>query len=177
MNTSLWWIVVLAAVIAATLVMVWARRSKRPQTGLPDGVSLRYTNHARERMSERGVTEAQVASALARSDRHEKDPVENSVRFERDFSGRTLKVWMAEPWPPTSEAVVKSTAWHYHESIRIPADRVGALIGRKGSTIQEIRTATGARISVDDDGTVRISADDNQSVQAAKSAVKKVVAG
>lgn len=175
MDQILWWILGIAALVALAIVLFRVRKAEPQAPGLPDGVALRYTNHARERMTQRGVTAAQVASALARPDRQEKDPLENSIRIERDFDGRTLKVWMAQPWPPTREAVVKSTAWHYHETIRIPADRIGKLIGRKGATIEELRRTTGATVNVEDDGTVRISGDEQGSVQAAKRAVRKIV--
>lgn len=171
MNELLWLIAGVAAIALVALLLL--RRPRK--SALPTGVSVRYTNHARERMAERGVTAQQIAAALARPDRHEADRVENSVRVERDYDGRTLKVWVAEPWPPASEAVVKSTAWHYHDTMRIPAARIGALIGRKGRTIDEIRRGTGARINVDDDGTVHITGDEHAAVQAAKRAIGKIV--
>lgn len=175
MDQILWWILGILALAALAFFLFRARQPEPRAPGLPGGVTLRYTNHARERMSQRGVTTQQVAAALARPDRQEQDPVENSMRIERDFDGRTLKVWLAEPWPPTREAVVKSTAWHYHDTIRIPADQIGKLIGRRGGTIEELRRTTGARVSVEDDGTVQISGDDHAIVQAAKRAVRKIV--
>ena len=175
MDQILWWIIGVVALAALAFFLFRARRPTPRTPGLPDGVALRYTNHARDRMAQRGVTAQQVASALAGPDRQEKDPLENSVRIERDFAGRTLKVWMAEPWPPKHEAVVKSTAWHYHDTIRIPRSQIGKLIGRKGATIEEVRRMTGAHVNVEDDGTVQIGGDDNATVQAAKRAVKKIV--
>ena len=172
MTPTLWSIAGVAAIGVVALLLL---RRRPGGAALPTGVPVRYTNHARERMAERGVSEQQIVTTLNRPDRHEPDRVENSVRVERDFDGRTLKVWVAESWPPRGEAVVKSTAWHYHDTMRVPVDRLGALIGRKGSTIEGIRRTTGTRINVERDGTVQISGDDRAAVQAAKRAVGKIV--
>ncbi len=124
--------------------------------------------HAKERMQQRGVAAEQVKSVLDRPRSQERNPLENSVRLERDFEGRVLKVWVAEPWPPTYEAVIKSTAWHYCMTIKVPVKKKGLLIGKGGRTVQAIRASTGARVEVHEDGTVRISADDSQTVETAR---------
>ncbi|MGI8821979.1 MAG: polyribonucleotide nucleotidyltransferase [Acidimicrobiia bacterium] len=54
------------------------------------------------------------------------------------------------------------------ESIVIPRDRIGEVIGPKGKVIRELEEETGATIEIDDDGTVRVGAADTASMQLAK---------
>ncbi|MFH0765199.1 MAG: polyribonucleotide nucleotidyltransferase, partial [Calditrichota bacterium] len=58
--------------------------------------------------------------------------------------------------------------------LKIPVDRIGALIGPGGKNIREIIAASGATIDVEDDGTVRIGAVDNESAQIAKQRVEAI---
>lgn len=71
----------------------------------------RITNHARQRMRQRGVAIADVEDVLRKPDSARYDPNEGSYRLERALSGGTLKVWVVAPWPPMGTIVVKSTAW------------------------------------------------------------------
>lgn len=162
--------------VAAIAVVLWLilrlRGQRRRKAGLPSGIPVRYTLHAKERMQERGVTAKQIELVLARPDRSESDPHENSVRLERDFDGRFLKVWVAEPWPPAGEVVIKSTAWRFTARFTIPANRIGTVIGRKGATIEHVRATTDASIHIGDDGTVMISAGEKSSVDAARKAIE-----
>ena len=175
MNGPLWWVVGAVAVILLAGFLYSAIRSRLRKPGLPKGVPLRYTQHAKTRMQQRGVTAEQVKSVLDRPHRQAKDPLENSVRLERDFERRVLKVWVAEPWPPTFEAVIKSTAWHHCMTVKIPVKKKGLLIGKGGRTIQAIRASTGARVDIREDGTVRISADDSRAVEAARQSIVAIV--
>lgn len=52
-------------------------------------------------------------------------------------------------------------------SVKIPADKIGELIGPKGKTINAITEETGASINIEDDGTVFVGATDGESAQAA----------
>jgi polyribonucleotide nucleotidyltransferase len=54
------------------------------------------------------------------------------------------------------------------ESIQIPKDRIGEVIGPKGKVIRELEEETGATIEIDDDGTVRVGAADTASMQLAR---------
>lgn len=56
-------------------------------------------------------------------------------------------------------------------TVKIPQNKIGELIGPKGKTINQITEETGANISIEDDGTVFVSAADGR---AAKSALDKV---
>jgi polyribonucleotide nucleotidyltransferase len=53
-------------------------------------------------------------------------------------------------------------------TIKIPQDKIGAVIGPGGKMIREITETTGAKIDISDDGTVKIAATDRE---AAKKAV------
>lgn len=171
--SDLWWLVVGAALILGAAVYL-AQKRKHPKPGLPEGITPHFTHHANERMTQRGITSDQVTSVLIHHDRKETDPVENSVRLERDFEGRTLKVWVAEPWPATQKIIIKSAAWHYCTTVTFPVERKGLLIGRAGRTIEEIRASTGAHISVKDDGTVDISAGNSHSLEAARQKIEAI---
>jgi len=54
------------------------------------------------------------------------------------------------------------------ESIMVPKDKIGEVIGPKGKTIRELEEETGAVIEIDDDGTVRVGAPDTVSMNLAK---------
>ena len=60
-------------------------------------------------------------------------------------------------------------------SLTIPVEKIGELIGAKGKTINQIQEDTGSTISVEDDGTVFISADDAQSAKNAKETVDALI--
>jgi polyribonucleotide nucleotidyltransferase len=51
--------------------------------------------------------------------------------------------------------------------VRIPVDKIGAVIGPKGQTINGIQDDTGAEITIEDDGTIYVGASDGLSAQAA----------
>jgi polyribonucleotide nucleotidyltransferase len=55
--------------------------------------------------------------------------------------------------------------------VKIPVERIGALIGPGGKVIREIIATTGATIDVEDDGTVRIGATDTESGERARERV------
>jgi polyribonucleotide nucleotidyltransferase len=52
-------------------------------------------------------------------------------------------------------------------SIRIPVDKIGEVIGPKGKMIKSITDETGADISIEDDGTIYIGANDGPAAEAA----------
>ena len=172
--SDLWWLLLAAAGVAA-LVLYLARKSTHRKPGLPAGISVHITQHAHERMTQRGITHDQVTAVLGQPERQKCDPIERSVRLERDLDGRTLKVWVAEPWPATRQIVVKSTAWQYFTTIKVPVERVGLIIGRGGRTIQQIEEVTQARISVNKmDGSIDIRAGDIRSLETARERVNQI---
>jgi polyribonucleotide nucleotidyltransferase len=52
-------------------------------------------------------------------------------------------------------------------TIRIPVDKIGAVIGPKGQMINAIQDETGADITIEDDGTIYVGATDGPSAEAA----------
>jgi polyribonucleotide nucleotidyltransferase len=59
-------------------------------------------------------------------------------------------------------------------SIRIPVDKIGEVIGPKGKMINQIQDDTGANISIEDDGTIYIGANDGESADAARSMINAI---
>jgi len=51
--------------------------------------------------------------------------------------------------------------------VKIPVDKIGAVIGPKGAMINSIQDDTGAQITIEDDGTIYVGAEDGPSAQAA----------
>ena len=59
-------------------------------------------------------------------------------------------------------------------SVKIPVDKIGEVIGPKGKMINQIQDDTGANISIEDDGTVYIGADNGESAEAARSLINAI---
>ena len=53
------------------------------------------------------------------------------------------------------------------ETMKIPVDKIRDVIGTGGKVIREIVDTTGARVSVEDDGTIKIASTDKSSIEAA----------
>ncbi len=62
------------------------------------------------------------------------------------------------------------------ETIRIPQEKIGLVIGPGGKMIRKIIEETGAQIDIEDDGTVKFASADVESVQAAKRWVEDLTA-
>ena len=62
------------------------------------------------------------------------------------------------------------------EQIKIPTDKIREVIGTGGKVIREIVEKTGAKINVEDDGTVKIASSDGESIKAALKWIKGIVA-
>jgi polyribonucleotide nucleotidyltransferase len=61
-------------------------------------------------------------------------------------------------------------------TITIPKDKIREVIGSGGKVIREITETTGAKIDIEDDGTVKVAAVDNQAAQAAIDWIRGIVA-
>jgi polyribonucleotide nucleotidyltransferase len=61
------------------------------------------------------------------------------------------------------------------EQIKIPTDKIREVIGTGGKVIREIVEKTGAKINVEDDGTVKIASADAESIKAALKWIKGIV--
>ncbi|MBI3676424.1 MAG: polyribonucleotide nucleotidyltransferase [Proteobacteria bacterium] len=62
------------------------------------------------------------------------------------------------------------------EQIKIPTDKIREVIGSGGKVIREIVEKTGAKINIEDDGTVKIASADTESIKAALKWIKGIVA-
>jgi polyribonucleotide nucleotidyltransferase len=58
---------------------------------------------------------------------------------------------------------------------KIPVDKIGEVIGPKGKIINQIQADTGADLTVEDDGTIYISAVGGEAVEAALRAIRSIV--
>ncbi|MGO4958395.1 polyribonucleotide nucleotidyltransferase [Luteococcus sp. Sow4_B9] len=59
-------------------------------------------------------------------------------------------------------------------TVNIPVDKIGEVIGPKGKMIHQIQDETGANISIEDDGTIYIGADNGTSAEAARSMINGI---
>jgi polyribonucleotide nucleotidyltransferase len=59
-------------------------------------------------------------------------------------------------------------------TVRVPVDKIGAVIGPKGQIINQIQDDTGANLSIEDDGTVYIGATTGEAAEAARAAVNAI---
>jgi polyribonucleotide nucleotidyltransferase len=60
--------------------------------------------------------------------------------------------------------------------ISVPKDKIRDIIGTGGKVIREIVEQTGAKIDIDDDGTVKIAASDDKKAQAAIDKIRGIIA-
>ncbi len=60
------------------------------------------------------------------------------------------------------------------ESFKIPADKIREVIGTGGKVIREIVEKTGAKINIEDDGTVKVASADGESIKAAINWIKSI---
>ena len=62
------------------------------------------------------------------------------------------------------------------ETIKIPTDKIREVIGSGGKVIREIVEKTGAKIDIQDDGTIKVASADGESIRAALKWIKGIVA-
>ena len=76
---------------------------------------------------------------------------------------------IAQPRPEVCKWAPKMVTMH------IDPDNIRDVIGKGGSVIQKIVADTGAKIDIEDDGTIRIASADSASCDAAKAAIDAIV--
>jgi len=76
---------------------------------------------------------------------------------------------IAQPRPEVSKWAPKMITMH------IDPDNIRDVIGKGGSVIQKIVADTGAKIDIEDDGTIRIASPNAESAEAAKHAIDQIV--
>ncbi len=62
------------------------------------------------------------------------------------------------------------------ESFKIPTDKIREVIGSGGKVIREIVEKTGAKVDIQDDGTVKVSSADQKKIKAAVNWIKSIAA-
>jgi polyribonucleotide nucleotidyltransferase len=60
------------------------------------------------------------------------------------------------------------------ETIKVPVDKIGAVIGKGGETIRSIQEETGTRIDIEDDGTIFIASTDGEGYKAARERIERL---
>jgi len=60
------------------------------------------------------------------------------------------------------------------ETFKIPTDKIREVIGTGGKVIREIVEKTGAKINIEDDGTVKVASSDGESIKAAINWIKSI---
>ena len=60
------------------------------------------------------------------------------------------------------------------EIIKVPIEKIGAVIGKGGETIRSIQEETGTRIDIEDDGTIYIASTDGEGYKAARSRIESL---
>ena len=60
------------------------------------------------------------------------------------------------------------------ESFRIPTEKIREVIGTGGKVIREIVEKTGAKVNIEDDGTVKVASSDGDSIRAAINWIKSI---
>jgi len=59
-------------------------------------------------------------------------------------------------------------------TMKIPVDKIGEVIGPKGKVINQIQDDTGAEISIEDDGTIYVGADQGDKAEAARAMINAI---
>ena len=96
------------------------------------------------------------------------DALERTRKARLEILSEIMLPCIAEPRAEVSEYAPKMI------SMKIPVDKIREVIGSGGKTIQKICTDTGAKIDIDDDGSVFISAVDSAAAYAAKKMVDDI---
>ena len=60
------------------------------------------------------------------------------------------------------------------ETMKIPTDKIREVIGTGGKVIREIVEKTGAKVNVEDDGTIKVSSSDGKAIDAAIKWIKSI---
>ena len=96
------------------------------------------------------------------------DALESCRKARLEILDQIMLPCIAEPRKEVSEYAPKMI------SMKIPVEKIREVIGSGGKTIQKITAETGAKIDIDDDGSIFISAVDASSCKAAKAAIDNI---
>jgi len=59
-------------------------------------------------------------------------------------------------------------------TLKVPVDKIGEVIGPKGKIINQIQDDTGAKISIEDDGTIYVGAEQGDAAEAARAMINAI---
>ena len=96
------------------------------------------------------------------------DALERCRKARLEIINEVMLPCIAEPRKEVSEYAPKML------SLKIPVDKIREVIGSGGKTIQKICADTGAKVDIDDDGSVFISAVEMEAVKAAKKMIDDI---
>jgi len=98
-----------------------------------------------------------------------------SIALDQAREGRLHILGEMEKAISTARAEVNPTAPRITQ-IKIPVDKIRDVIGTGGKIIREITETTGAKIDIEDDGTVKVAASSPEVSEAALNWIKSIVA-
>ena len=97
------------------------------------------------------------------------DALERCRKARLEILSEVMLKAIPAPRPEVSEYAPKML------SLKIPVDKIREVIGSGGKVIQKIVADTGAKIDIDDDGTIHIAAADASACDAAKKCIDDIV--
>ncbi|MEN8171708.1 MAG: polyribonucleotide nucleotidyltransferase [Chloroflexota bacterium] len=106
----------------------------------------------------KGISQAIMAEAL-----------EQAKEARTHIKGKMMDV-IAEPRADLKAHVPRIT------SVKIPESKIGAIIGPGGKNIRALQEETGARIDIEEDGTVLIATDNAESARVAQERIEQMTA-
>ncbi len=97
-----------------------------------------------------------------------------SQALEQAHQGRMFILGKILEVIPQPRADLKSFAPRI-TTVSVPVEKIGAIIGPGGKTIRSIQDETGARIDINEDGTVFIATNDGDSAQRARERIESLI--
>ena len=97
------------------------------------------------------------------------DALERCRKARMEILNEVMLPCIAEPRPEVSKYAPKMLTMH------IDPDKIREVIGKGGSVIQKIVAESGAKIDIDDDGTIHIASPDAESCAIAKKCIDEIV--
>ena len=120
--------------------------------------------------TKKGITSIQVD---IKNDGLPYDVIEEALRKTRDARYHIIDDILLKAIPAPREEL--SPYAPKAETMKIDVDKIRDVIGQGGKVIQKIVAETGAKIDIEDDGTIHIFAVDQESGKAARDAIETIV--
>ncbi len=120
--------------------------------------------------TEKGITSLQMDIKIAGITR---EIMDIALRQAKDGRAHIL-VEMTKALPETRSSLSENAP--QMEIIKIPVDKIRDVIGSGGKIIRDIVDTTGARVNIEDDGTVEIAGLDRTVIDAAKKRIRELTA-